>query len=222
LFTLPYKNKRNLSLTETILLSILFHAAFLAYLPSQKLNDPFKSIELDIDILINEPEPIKEIIPEPIKEIIPEPIKEIIPEPIKEIIPEPIKEIIPEPIKEVTRPAKRDFITQPKKETQPNDFVIKKKIESYSTTVTKAISKQKRYPRIAQMRGWQGEIIAILEIDGQGNLINSKIEKTSGFKILDKEVIAMIKRATPLPAPPMELKSKILKINVPISFKLQP
>ena len=190
MFTLPYKNKRNLSLTETILLSILFHAAFLAYLPSQKLNDPFKSIELDIDILINEPEPIKEI--------------------------------IPEPIKEVTRPAKRDFITQPKKETQPNDFVIKKKIESYSTTVTKAISKQKRYPRIAQMRGWQGEIIAILEIDGQGNLITSKIEKTSGFKILDKEVIAMIKRATPLPAPPMELKSKILKINVPISFKLQP
>ena len=206
MFTLPYKNKRNLSLTETILLSILFHAAFLAYLPSQKLNDPFKSIELDIDILINEPEPIKEIIPEP----------------IKEIIPEPIKEIIPEPIKEVTRPAKKEFISQPKKETQPNDFVIKKQIESYSTTVTKAISKQKKYPRIAQMRGWQGEIIAILEIDGQGNLLTSKIEKTSGFKILDKEVIAMIKRATPLPAPPMELKSKILKINVPISFKLQP
>ena len=198
MFTLPYKNKRNLSLTETILLSILFHAAFLAYLPSQKLNDPFKSIELDIDILINEPEPIKEIIPEP------------------------IKEIIPEPIKEVTRPAKKEFISQPKKETQPNDFVIKKQIESYSTTVTKAISKQKKYPRIAQMRGWQGEIIAILEIDGQGNLLTSKIEKTSGFKILDKEVIAMIKRATPLPAPPMELKSKILKINVPISFKLQP
>ena len=222
MFTLPYKNKRNLSLTETILLSILFHAAFLAYLPSQKLNDPFKSIELDIDILIKQPEPIKEIIPEPIKEIIPEPIKEIIPEPIKEIIPEPIKEIIPEPIKEVTRPAKKEFISQPKKETQPNDFVIKKQIESYSTTVTKAISKQKKYPRIAQMRGWQGEIIAILEIDGQGNLLTSKIEKTSGFKILDKEVIAMIKRATPLPAPPMELKSKILKINVPISFKLQP
>ena len=145
------------------------------------------------------------------------------PEPIKEIIPEPIEEIIPEPIKKVIQPPKGPFLpTQPPKETQPNDFVIKKKIESYSTTVTKAISKQKRYPRIAQMRGWQGEIIAILEIGGQGNLINSKIEKTSGFKILDKEVIAMIKRATPLPAPPMELKSKILKINVPISFKLQP
>ena len=206
MFTLPYKNKRNLTLIETILLSILFHAAFLAYLPSQKLNDSLKSIELDIDILINEPEPVKEIIPEP----------------VKEIIPEPVKEIIPEPVKKVTQVPKRDFISQPKKETQPNNFVIKKKMESYSTTITKAISKQKRYPRIAQMRGWQGEIIAILEIDGQGNLITSKIDKTSGFKILDKEVIAMIKRASPLPAPPLELQSKVLTINVPISFKLQP
>jgi len=214
LFTLPYKNKRNLTLIETILLSILFHAAFLAYLPSQKLNDSLKSIELDIDILINEPEPVKEIIPEP--------VKEIIPEPVKEIIPEPVKEIIPEPVKKVTQVPKKDFVSQPKKETQPNNFVIKKKIESYSTTITKAISKQKRYPRIAQMRGWQGEIIAILEIDGQGNLITSKIDKTSGFKILDKEVIAMIKRASPLPAPPLELQSKVLTINVPISFKLQP
>jgi len=222
LFTLPYKNKRNLTLIETILLSILFHAAFLAYLPSQKLNDSLKSIELDIDILINEPEPVKEIIPEPVKEIIPEPVKEIIPEPVKEIIPEPVKEIIPEPVKKVTQVPKKDFVSQPKKETQPNNFVIKKKIESYSTTITKAISKQKRYPRIAQMRGWQGEIIAILEIDGQGNLITSKIDKTSGFKILDKEVIAMIKRASPLPAPPLELQSKVLTINVPISFKLQP
>ena len=198
MFTLPYKNKRNLTLIETILLSILFHAAFLAYLPSQKLNDSLKSIELDIDILINEPEPVKEIIPEP------------------------VKEIIPEPVKKVTQVPKRDFISQPKKETQPNNFVIKKKMESYSTTITKAISKQKRYPRIAQMRGWQGEIIAILEIDGKGNLITSKIDKTSGFKILDKEVIAMIKRASPLPAPPLELQSKVLTINVPISFKLQP
>ena len=206
MFTLPYKNKRNLTLIETILLSILFHAAFLAYLPSQKLNDSIKSIELDIDILINEPEPVKEIIPEP----------------VKEIIPEPVKEIIPEPVKKVTQVPKRDFISQPKKETQPNNFVIKKKMESYSTTITKAISKQKRYPRIAQMRGWQGEIIAILEIDGKGNLITSKIDKTSGFKILDKEVIAMIKRASPLPAPPLELQSKVLTINVPISFKLQP
>ena len=209
MLTLPYKNKRNLSIAETILLSVLFHAAFLTYIPSQNLNQISKSIELDIDILINEPEPIKEIIPEPIKEIIPEPIKEIIPEPIKEIIPEP-KTITP--------------IISPKKniKSKPNNFVIKKTIESYSAILTKAIAKQKKYPRIAQMRGWQGEIIIDLEIDGKGNLINSKIKQKSGFKILDKEGMAMIKRASPFPKPPKELESKIFNVIVPISFKLQP
>jgi len=209
LLTLPYKNKRNLSIAETILLSVLFHAAFLTYIPSQNLNQISKSIELDIDILINEPEPIKEIIPEPIKEIIPEPIKEIIPEPIKEIIHEP-KTITP--------------IISPKKniKSKPNNFVIKKTIESYSAILTKAIAKQKKYPRIAQMRGWQGEIIIDLKIDGKGNLINSKIKQKSGFKILDKEGMAMIKRASPFPKPPKELESKIFNVIVPISFKLQP
>ena len=207
MLTLPYKNKRNLSIAETILLSILFHAAFLAYIPSQNLNQISKSVELDIDILINEPEPIEEIIPEPIKEIIPEPIKGIIPEPIKEIIkPKTITPII----------SSKKII-----KSKPNNFVIKKPIESYSTTLAKAIAKQKKYPRIAQMRGWQGEIIIDLEIDGKGNLINSKIKQKSGFKILDKEGMAMIKRASPFPKPPKELESKIFNVIVPISFKLQ-
>ena len=207
MLTLPYKNKRNLSIAETILLSILFHAAFLAYIPSQNLNQISKSVELDIDILINEPEPIEEIIPEPIKEIIPEPIKGIIPEPIKEIIkPKTITPII----------SSKKII-----KSKPNNFVIKKTIESYSTTLAKAIAKQKKYPRIAQMRGWQGEIIIDLEIDGKGNLINSKIKQKSGFKILDKEGMAMIKRASPFPKPPKELESKIFNVIVPISFKLQ-
>ena len=208
MLTLPYKNKRNLSIAETILLSVLFHAAFLAYIPSQNLNQISKSVELDIDILINEPEPIEEIIPEPIKEIIPEPIKGIIPEPIKEIIkPKTITPII----------SSKKII-----KSKPNNFVIKKTIESYSTTLAKAIAKQKKYPRIAQMRGWQGEIIIDLEIDGKGNLINSKIKQKSGFKILDKEGMAMIKRASPFPKPPKELESKIFNVIVPISFKLQP
>ena len=71
------------------------------------------------------------------------------------------------------------------------------------------------------MRGWQGEIIIDLEIDGQGNLIRSKIKKGSEYKILDKEGMAMIKRASPFPKPPKELESRIFNVIVPISFKLQ-
>jgi protein TonB len=214
LLTLPYKNKRNLSIAETILLSILFHAAFLAYIPSQNLNQISKSVELDIDILINEPEPIIEPIPEP--------IIEPIPEPIIEPIPEPIIEPIPELKRKVTQSSRLETITQTEIKAQPNDFVIKKKRESYSAILNKAIAKQKNYPRIATMRGWQGKTIIDLKIDGQGNLINSKIKQKSGFKILDKEGMAMVKRASPFPKPPKELESLgSFNVTVPISFSLQ-
>ena len=76
----------------------MFHAAFLLYIPSLNIKDTVLPMELNIDILINEPEPIKEIIPEPIKEIIPEPKPKPKLEPIpikKEAEPEllPIKEL---------------------------------------------------------------------------------------------------------------------------------
>ena len=196
MLSLPLKNKRSLSLVETILLSVLFHAVFLFYIPSLNLKDTFEPMELDINILINEPEPIKEVLTKP------------------EPKPSPIKEIIkPEPITPIIKPEK---ITRSKTKNKPTPT-----IESYSVTLTKAIAKQKKYPRIAQIRGWQGEIIIDLEIDGQGNLIKSKIKQRSKFKILDDEGMNMIKRASPFPKPPKELESKIFNVIVPISFKLQ-
>ena len=214
--TLSFQNKRDLSLIETIFLSVLFHAAFLFYIPSLNLKDIEFPIELDIDILINQPEKIKEVLSTPEPKIIKP--KDLLP--IKEIIkPEPIVPIIkPEPIVPIVKP---EPITLPKKNNKISPSAIKKVIESYRTKLTKSIARQKRYPRIAQMRGWQGEIIIDLKIDGQGNLIKAKIKQGSKFKILDTEGMNMVKRASPFPKPPKELESKIFNVIVPISFKLQ-
>lgn len=208
--TLSFKNKRSLSLIETILLSVLFHAAFLFYIPSLNLKDAKLPIELDIDILINQPERLKEVLSKPE----PKTIKKIKPKALL-----PIKEIVkPEPIAPIVKP---EPIALPKQNNNISPSAIKKTIESYSAKLTKSIARQKRYPRIAQMRGWQGEIIINLKIDGQGNLIKAKIKKGSGFKILDTEGMNMVKRASPFPKPPKELESKIFNVIVPISFKLQ-
>ena len=205
MLTLSLKNKRVLSLTETILLSVLFHAAFLVSIPSLKLKDSVLPMELDIDILVNQPERIKEVLAKPKPKLKPKPLKKIIP-----IKPLPINEIVkPEPI------------ALPKQNNNISPSAIKKSFESYSAKLTKSISRQKRYPRIAQMRGWQGKIIIDLKIDGHGNLIKAKIKQGSEFKILDTEGMNMVKRASPFPKPPKELESKIFNVIVPISFKLQ-
>jgi len=188
----------------------LFHAAFLFSIPSLNLQDTILPMELNIDILINQPEQIKEVLLKPELKAI---------QKIKSKEPLPIKEIIkPEPKAQTIEPKP---ISLPKPKNNTASSVINKTIESYSTKLTKAIARQKKYPRIAQMRGWQGEIVLNLEIDGQGNLIKSTIKKKSGFKVLDTEGINMVKRASPFPKPPKGLESRIFNVIVPISFKLQ-
>jgi len=210
LLTLSLKNKRGLSLTETIFLSVLFHAAFLFSIPSLNLQDTILPMELNIDILINQPEQIKEVLLKPELKTI---------QKIKSKEPLPIKEIVkPEPKAQTIEPKP---ISLPKPKNNTASSVINETIESYSTKLTKAIARQKKYPRIAQMRGWQGEIVLNLEIDGQGNLIKSTVKKKSGFKVLDTEGINMVKRASPFPKPPKGLESRIFNVTVPISFKLQ-
>jgi protein TonB len=205
LLTSPLNKQRGLSLTETIFISIFFHAAFLSYTPSLSLKDTYEPMELDIDILVTESKPTKKVVPDPIRKV----------ETLKPI---QTKKIKPEPITPIIEPKE---IPLPKIKNTSTPSTIKRTIESYGSILAKAIAKQKKYPRIAQMRGWQGEIIIDLEIDGQGNLIRSKIKKGSEYKILDKEGMAMIKRASPFPKPPKELESRIFNVIVPISFKLQ-
>ena len=122
---LSFKNKRGLSLIETIFLSVLFHAAFLFYIPSLNLKDIEFPIELDIDILINQPEKIKEVLSAPKPKIIKP--KDLLP--IKEIVkPEPIVPIVkPEPIVPIVKP---EPIALPKKNNKISPSAIKKVIES--------------------------------------------------------------------------------------------
>ncbi len=161
------------------------------------------------------PEPVKS---EPIKR---EPIKKI--EPIQNkitpIIDKDVTSVaIPFP-KEEEPPAPKEVISK-----TPNivpQEQITQNLESYSSLLANAIGKYKQYPKIAQMRGWQGAVIVDLEIDSKGSVISVKIKKSSMFEVLDNEALEMIKKALPLPVPPESLRGKNFNVLVPISFKLE-
>ena len=91
-------------------------------------------------------------------------------------------------------------------------------INEYSTKIRAHIERFKRYPRMAQLRGWNGEVIIQVEIDGNGLLVSSKVIQSSGRKILDNEGLAMMKRSIPFPVPPKGLSLK--KITIPITFSV--
>jgi protein TonB len=159
-----------------------------------------------------------------------EPIEKIeTPQPIKKVEPiqKKITPIIDKNATSVAQPTPKEVAPSPPAETVskiPNivpQEQVTQHIESYSSLLANAIAKYKQYPKIAQMRGWQGTVIADLEIDTKGAVISIKIKKSSTYEVLDNEALEMIKKASPFPAPPESLRGKNFNVLVPISFKLE-
>lgn len=91
----------------------------------------------------------------------------------------------------------------------------------YGNALWSAISKHKKYPRIAQMRGWQGEVIVELQLDGNGKINSKKVVQSSGYSALDKQALEMVEKALPFPVPPEVLRGSNFTITVPVPFKLE-
>ena len=67
--------------------------------------------------------------------------------------------------------------------------------ERYLQKIREVIRSHLSYPFIARRMGWQGEVIIRITLDPEGNLVSLKVEKSSGFEILDKNALEVIKIA---------------------------
>ncbi len=243
-------NKSNISdstLIWAVVCSILLHALLAITLPNFKFDlAKEKPIELVIELeQPKAPEPVAAI--EPVQPI--EPIKpEVIPpKPIKKIQPKeqpkPVTEtpIEPTQVAEEPAPAPSEVVPNviavaPKVDTVPIATIPPptpepvKPVEvqpiddnalgEYGGLLGRAIAKHKSYPKIAQMRGHQGDVLLDLRLDGEGNVLSAKVKEGSGYESLDKQALEMVRKASPFPAPPESLRNRTFNITVPVSFKL--
>jgi periplasmic protein TonB len=83
------------------------------------------------------------------------------------------------------------------------------------------LEKYKRYPRAAQEQREQGVVYLRFAIDRQGRVLSSQINKSSGFELLDDEVLALVQRAQPVPSPPPEVTGDRIELLVPVAFSLR-
>lgn len=79
--------------------------------------------------------------------------------------------------------------------------------------IREAIRKATLYPAFARQRGMEGTVVAGFFINGKGMPEDIRVIEGSGHRVLDREVVKIIKRAAPYP--PLEAE-----IEVPISFRL--
>ena len=93
-------------------------------------------------------------------------------------------------------------------------------LDSYGKQLSSLIARYQRYPRIAQLRGWQGTAQVKLFVSATGRMVNAVILHSSGFEVLDDQALEMVRQAAPLPQSPEALRGREFIVMVPIVFKL--
>lgn len=230
--------------------SVLLHVLLAYFVPNISFDAIKKPDLLKIELVKKEappPAPQPEVKPEPPP---PEPVKPKLPEPkpIKQPKPIPVQETpikTPEPIAQPQSaqppPPTEVIAVAPKPDAPPSpvppapvvtppppppppgpsEADLDDARRAYGQSLWSAIEKHKQYPRIAQMRGWQGEVVVELLLDGSGKLKSKKILSSSGHDVLDKQALEMVEKAAPYPVPPEILRSSQFSVKVPVPFKLQ-
>jgi TonB family protein len=73
---------------------------------------------------------------------------------------------------------------------------------AYRGSVLSHLASFKRYPPAARARGVQGNPAVSFSIDASGRVISVSLTRASGDPDIDAEIVAMVHRASPFPAPP--------------------
>ncbi|RIK83138.1 MAG: energy transducer TonB [Hyphomicrobiales bacterium] len=88
----------------------------------------------------------------------------------------------------------------------------------WQARVASHLERRKRYPAAARRQGQQGTAQVRFTIDGSGNVQSVSLLRSSGVPALDEEVVALVRRASPVPAPPPGVNRTIV---VPIRFSMR-
>jgi protein TonB len=103
----------------------------------------------------------------------------------------------------------------------PQSVASAELIARYTKSLSEIFARHKEYPRIAELRGWEGSVTMRLRVAPSGRLIEAAVYQSSGYDALDKQAITMVTRAGALPVPPAGLNAAELPVLVPINFRLE-
>ena len=210
-----------------IIASLFIHWAIFNYLHIEQQSPPLKKLDVELIMELVKPKPvIKEPPPPPPKPVIKEPpppppkpvVREVIAPPLPVIEPVEFLDELPPLSEEDVVPIEKPV--QKAVEPQIDPVQEAKIIKDYGQLLAAHISQFKRYPRIAQRRGWEGELTLEVRLDKLANILNISIYNKSNYEVLDQEAIKMIERSKPLPMP-TNLTSETFTVFIPIKFGLR-
>ncbi len=91
----------------------------------------------------------------------------------------------------------------------------------YFARLASWLARHKRYPRAARRRNLEGVAELTFVLNARGQVLTREVSETSGYAVLDREVIAMLERAQPLPRFPSSFGPSSREIVIPVRFELE-
>jgi periplasmic protein TonB len=91
----------------------------------------------------------------------------------------------------------------------------------YRLAVIEAARRYKRYPRAALDNNWNGKAEVHMAIGANGMIASMSIKSSSGYEILDRQALAMIRKAKPLTPIPASLRGRAFAVDIPVIFSLE-
>jgi protein TonB len=82
--------------------------------------------------------------------------------------------------------------------------------------IKEMIQQKITYPHVAKRFGWTGKVTVSFIVLENGRADNIKVLKSSGYNLLDRNVIETIKFVSPFPKPPVKAE-----LRMPITYQLE-
>jgi len=81
--------------------------------------------------------------------------------------------------------------------------------------IRKIIQQNIVYPDRAQRNGWEGQVVVMFSVMQNGRVKDIRIRKSSGYGILDENVLETIRKVEPFPRPPVAVE-----LVIPVTYRL--
>lgn len=243
----PWQDSPDALLGIAVVLSLLLHAAGVAWLPGMRMESPAREEAgpLEVTLRFPPPEVVSEPSPPPRVEVVkpepprpkerpepkptPKPIARPVPEPRPRVEqdvvhPAPVEPASPppavvavEPSPKAVPPALTVPVPPPVRERPVDDSML----SSYGDTLARILARYQHYPRIAQLRRWEGKVQLKVFVAKKGTITHVVVAESSGHEVLDQQAVEMVNRANPLPNMPEALQGREFTILVPVVFRLE-
>jgi protein TonB len=92
---------------------------------------------------------------------------------------------------------------------------------SWEKSLVSHLNRYKRYPDEARARGVRGDVSVRFTLDRTGHVTAAQVVHSSGSVSLDEEALAVLQRASPLPAPPDQVAGATFDLVLPIQFRIK-